>query len=115
VISADFLNVPYAVPLVFSGGPAPDLNERELFTELKFRGEDRWGEQAPKKRPGDIYVIIGAAAGMVGGGILGYFVNPFMALVGVVAGGVVGAVTGRLLLSLLRKRKKSRSQQRRHA
>jgi len=102
-------------PLAFSGGPAPDLNQRDSFAQLKFQGEDGWGVQAPKKKPGDIYVIIGAVIGMVVGGILGYYINIFLTLVGIVAGGVVGAVTGWLLLSLLRKQKRSKTRQQDHA
>lgn len=74
---------------------------------LRMRGEDGWGPKRPNQRPGDRYVIIGAAAGMVAGGVAGFLLNIVIALIGVVVGGVVGALIGSLFRSFVVRRKRA--------
>ena len=77
---------------------------REEQALRQFRDEDKWGPKRPKKKRGDIWIMVGTVLGMAGGGILGYSVNPVMAVLGVVGGGVVGALVGSAAAALTRKR-----------
>ncbi len=74
---------------------------------LKMRGEDGWGPKRPQPRAGDRYIIIGASAGMIAGGVGGFLLNIVMALIGVVVVGVVGALAGSFVRSLVIRRKRA--------
>jgi len=96
-------------PLAF-GEWDPFRGAREEDALNKFRGEDEWGPKRPKRKMGDVWTIIGALAGMIAGGILGYLVNPVIAVLGVVGGGILGVLAGSVVTSLTRKRIKDRIQ-----
>ncbi len=101
--------------LVFSDSIDPGWRGRELSALLKYRGTDGWDSRPPKRKPGDNYVVVGAAVGMIVGGILGFMVSLFVGALGIVAGGITGAVVGSLFWSLLRKGKKDRIQKEGHS
>jgi hypothetical protein len=102
------------ISLAFSGGTVvfaeldPFRQSREDVGLLKYKGEDNWGPQPPKKKPGDAYVIAGAMAGIVVGAVAGFAINFFLGVIGIVAGGVAGALAGFFVLSLIRRRRKGR-------
>jgi len=88
----------------------PHRGAMEQNALLKYRREDNWGPKPPKRRAGDMFIVVGAIAGMVLGGVLGLLLNVVMALVGLVVGGVAGALVGSLIESFVKKRRKARAE-----
>jgi hypothetical protein len=86
----------------------PFRADREENALNKFRDQDGWGPRRPRKKTGDVWVIVGAVFGMVGGGFAGYQVNPVIALLGAIAGGVIGAFAGSGVASVARMRRKQK-------
>jgi hypothetical protein len=74
----------------------PGWRGRDLSALLKYRGTDGWGPVPPKHKPGDKYIAIGSALGIVAGAVLGFMNNFFLGVLGIIAGGVVGALLGSL-------------------
>ena len=56
----------------------------------QFRDQDGWGPKRPRKKAGDVWIIVGTLLGIVAGAIGGYQISPFVAILGIIAGGVIG-------------------------
>ena len=93
--------------LVFAEGMDPGWRGRELYALMKYRRRDDWDDRPKGRKPGDKYVIIGAAAGMVAGGVVGFMVNATLGFLGIVGGGVMGTLLGSLVGFLKTRRTKS--------
>jgi outer membrane lipoprotein SlyB len=87
----------------------PFRGAREEHTLLKIEGEDGWGDMPPKRKSGDVWIIVVSIAGMVVGGILGYVVNPVASIAGIILGGVAGATAGSIVRGIARKRRMTRA------
>jgi hypothetical protein len=91
-------------PYLLADSIDPGWRGRDLSALLKYRGTDGWGPVPPKHKPGDKYIVIGAASGILIGAVVGFLISPFVSVLGIVAGGVVGALVG----SLIGKRKRDK-------
>ena len=102
--AAGSLNV---TSLLFAEGMDPGWRGREVYALMKYRRRDDWDDRPKGRKPGDKYVIIGAAVGMVAGGVGGFMVNATLGFLGIVGGGVMGTLLGSLVGFLKTRRTKS--------
>ena len=82
---------------------APNRSANEQSALLKFRREDNWGPQPPKRRAGDMFTHCRRNCGHGDWGSLGLMLNVVMALVALVVAGVAGALIGSLVESSIEK------------
>ena len=88
----------------------PNRSANEQSALLKFRREDNWGPKPPKRRAGDMFIVVGSIVGMVIGGVVGLLLNIVMALIALVVAGVAGAFVGSMVESSIRRRRKARAE-----
>ena len=93
--------------LLFAEGMDPGWRGREVYALMKYRRRDDWDDRPKGRKPGDKYVIIGAAVGMAAGGVGGFMVNATLGFLGIVGGGVMGALLGSLVGFLKTRKTKS--------
>jgi len=95
-------------PFTLADSMDPGWRGRMVYALMKYSRQDDWDDRPRGRKPGDKYVVVGAAVGMVTGGAFGFSINFFVGLLGIVAGGVVGALAGSLIASLIRRQRKGR-------
>jgi uncharacterized membrane protein len=86
----------------------PFRASREEAALAQFRDQDGWGPKRPRKKAGDVWIIVGTLLGIVAGAIGGYQISPFVAILGIIAGGVIGALAGSGVTGIARRRRKAR-------
>ncbi len=86
-------------------GSFPDPGMRDYEMQLRHRIKNH-PDRPPRRKPGDGYVLIGAAAGLIIGGIAGsYTGNIWFFIFLIIGGGIGGAYLVPYLRSLVKKLK----------